>query len=164
MTLWIANTTRQETELHVCLPENTKLLVRRISSGRQDELKGLSVGQEEAIIAHLLRYGGVNRKDLHGKNTRFQGMAFSTDRPFSENELRYGFEEVIDAAESRSVTEATKSALAADLSMRNADGSRISTSTEIEMIEEHPEKNSKRKSMRIRVDPEVSNSDVMPLQ
>lgn len=164
MTIWIANTTRQEMELHIRLPEMGRLFVRKISSGKQDEIKDLSPDQEATVIDHLSRYGGVSRVNLHGKNSNFQGIAFATDKPFKMDEFHYGFEEVLDAAENRSVTEAVKSALAADMLMRDADGTRISKSTEIEMVEEHPEKGKKGKKMKITVDPEIHNSDAVPLQ
>lgn len=165
MTIWIANTTRQEMEVHVRVPEMGRVFVRKISSGKQDEIKDLSPGQEEAFIEHITRYGAVRRADLHGKAKAFQGMAYSTDKPFNMEEFHYGLEEVIDHAENRSVTEAVRSAVAADAHMVDkSTGQRLSQSTEMEMMEEHVSKGKKGKKMKITVDPQINNSDSIPLQ
>lgn len=163
MTIWVANTTRQELELHVRLPELASPYVYRISSGRQGEIKDLSPAQEEAFIAHLLRYGGVKRSDLHGKIRGFQGISYAMDKAFKMDEFHYGHEEVLDAAQSRSVEEAVNSALAADMQMRDSDGNRLSLSTEVEMVQEKPEKGQKPKRMKVTVDPKASGTSV-PLQ
>lgn len=161
MTIWVANTTRQELELHVRMPEMMQPYVFRISSGRQGEIKDLSPAQQEAFIAHLNRYGGVKRSDLHGKIKGFQGMAYALDKPFKMDEFHYGLEEVLDHAQDRSVEEAVHSALAADMKMRDpSTGDRISLSTEVEMVEEKPEKGTKGKRMKIAVDPKVSNQSI----
>ena len=164
MTIWIANTTRQTMQIHVRLPEMGRLYVRNISSGKQDEIRDLSPDQEDKFIRHLMLYGGKKRSELHGTMRGFSGMCYSTDKPFNMDEFHYGLEEVLDAADSRSVTEATKSALAADMAMRGPDGERLSVSTEIEMVEDRPQKGKKAKAMRITVDPSIANSDQVPLQ
>lgn len=163
MTIWIANTTRQNMQLNVRLPEMGRVYIRNISSGKQDAITDLSPSQEDQFIRHLMIYGGMTRKDLHGKSKGFSGIAYATDKPFNMDEFHYGFEEVLDAAEDRAVTEAVKSALAADMAMRDPDGERISQSTEIEMTEEHPGKGKKGKAMRITVDPEINSSDSLPI-
>lgn len=164
MTIWVANTTRQELELHVRLPELMQPYVYRVSSGRQGEIKDLSPAQMEAFVTHLKRYGGVKRSDLHGKIHGFQGIAYALDKPFSMDEFHYGFEEVLDHAQDRSVEEAVHSALAADMKMRDpSTGDRISLSTEVEMVEEKPEKGTKGRRMKVTVDPKTSNQAI-PLQ
>ena len=163
MTIWVANTTRQEQEIHVQLPEMRQASIYRISSGRQGEIKGLSPQQEEAFVAHLLRFGGVKRADLHGKIKGFRGLAYALDKAFKMDEFHYGHEEVLDAAQSRSVEEAVNSALAADMQMRDSDGNRLSLSTEVEMVQEKPEKGQKPKRMKVTVDPKASGTSV-PLQ
>ena len=164
MTIWVANTTRQELELHVRLPELASPYVYRISSGRQGEIKDLSPAQEEAFIAHLLRYGGVKRSDLHGKIRGFQGISYAMDKAFKMDEFHYGLEEVLDHAQNRSVEQAVNSALAADMKMRDpSTGDRLSLSTEVEMAEEKPEVGKKGKRMKITVDPKAS-SNTVPLQ
>lgn len=165
MTIYIANTTRQEYELHCRMPEMNRIFVQRISSGRQVDVKGLSPGQEEALIRHMQKYGGASRADLHGKIKGFQGLAFDTSKPFKMDEFHYGLEEVIDAAESRSVVEATRSALAAAEAVRDkVTGQLMPQSVEMEIIEEHPEKGSKRKrNAKITIDPKVENGDVLPI-
>lgn len=79
-------------------------------------------------------------------------------------EFHYGFDEISNAAENRSVTEATRAALAADYSVRTADGGRTAMSTEVEMTEEHPRKKGAGRKMKITIDPSISNGDSIPLQ
>jgi hypothetical protein len=65
------------------------------------------------------------------------GVSYATDKPFKIDEFHYGIEEVLDNAENRSVEQAVKSAMAADMHMRDrSTGDRMSLSTEIEMVEE----------------------------
>ncbi|HQT24979.1 MAG TPA: hypothetical protein PLK99_00070 [Burkholderiales bacterium] len=162
--IWIANTTRQEFELQVRLPEMGRIYVAKISSGKQAEFKDLSPTQEEFLLEHLRRFGGIKRQDLHGKAKGFNGISYSTDKAFKMDEFHYGFEEVLDHAESRSVEQAVKSAMAADMHMRDkSTGDRMSLSTEVEMVEEKPTDAKRQRKMRITVDPKVSNQTI-PLQ
>lgn len=164
MTIWVANTTRQHVELHVRIPEMKDPYICRISSGRQAEIKDFSSAQEEAFLRHISRFGAVKRADLHGKLKGYKGMAFATDKAFKMDEFHYGLEGVIDDAQDRSVEQAVNSALAADMQMRDpATGDRLSSSTEVEMQEEKPEKGTKGKRMKITVDPKASNQAI-PLQ
>ncbi|OYV52334.1 MAG: hypothetical protein B7X10_00105 [Burkholderiales bacterium 21-58-4] len=164
MTIWVANTTRQEQELHVRLPEMSGPYICRISSGRQGEVKNLSPAQEEAFIAHLARYGAAKRADLHGKVKGFQGISYATDKAFKMDEFHYGHEEVLDTAQDRSVEEAVRSALAADMKMRDpSTGERLSLSTEVEMAEERAPEGKKGKRMKVTVDPKTKNQAI-PLQ
>lgn len=158
--MWIANTTRQEFQLEVRLPEMGRIYVAKVSSGKQVEIKDLSPAQEDYLIAHMERFGGVKRQNLHGKLKEFQGIAFATDKAFKMEEFHYGFEEVMETAQNRSVEEAVKSAMAADMHMREANGDRKSQTTEIEMAEEKPANEKKARRMKITVDPKVSNQTI----
>lgn len=135
-----------------------------ISSGRQEEVRDLTRDEEREVIDHIRRYGGRSRSDLHGAIKGFSGFAYSADKPFKMEEFHYGFDEISNAAENRSVTEATRAALAADYSVRTADGGRTAMSTEVEMTEEHPQKKGAGRKMKITIDPSVSNGDSIPLQ
>ncbi|MDE2104860.1 MAG: hypothetical protein KGL39_46920 [Patescibacteria group bacterium] len=164
MPIWIANTTRQEFELQVRLPEMGRIYTVKISSGKQAEVKDLTPSQEEYMLQHLVRFGAVKRQDMHGKAKEFTGIAYSLDKPFKMDEFHYGLEDVLDHAENRAVDQAVKSALAADVHMRDkSTGDRMSLSTEVEMVEEKPENAKRQKRMKITVDPKVSNQTV-PLQ
>ncbi len=165
MTIYIANTTRQEFEIQCRLPEMGRIWSQRISSGKQIEVKNMSGVQEQYLIAHMQRFGALKRAELHGKITGFQGLAFDTAKPFQMNEFHYGFDEVLDGAESRSVVEATRSALAAAQSMKDKNTNEMmSMSSEIEIVEEHPDKKDKRsRKMKITVDPSISSGDSLPM-
>ena len=161
MTIWIANTTRQEYELQVRLPEMGRIYITKVSSGKQAEIKDLSPSQEESLIEHIVRFGAVKRQELHGKIKAFVGVSYATDKPFKLDEFHYGLEEVLDNAENRSVEQAVKSAMAADMHMRDrSTGDRMSLSTEIEMVEEKPKSEKTQKRMKLTVDPKVSNQKV----
>lgn len=163
MTIYIGNTTRQEMEVNCRLPGMGRVYNLRVSSGCQAEIRNLETDQESCLILHLVQFGGIERSDLHGKTKGFQGWVYSS-QPMKMDEFHYGHEIVMDAAETRSVIEASKAALAADMVMRDKTGKRQSVSTEIEMQEEHPEKGKSARKMRVTIDPNVSNGDRIPLQ
>ncbi len=158
MTFYIGNATRQELELTCAIPEQTRIFRRVISSGKQLEIKGLTQAQEQAIIDHMVRYGAVKREDLHGKLNRFMGWIYS-GKPLNMDEFHYGFEEVLETAENRSVTEATRSAIASHKAVQG-----MSESTEVEMEEEHPKDKKKRRKMKLSIDPKADQTDKVPLQ
>lgn len=161
--LWIANTTRQSMDINVRLPEMGRVYVHQLSSGRQDVVKDLSPSQESAFIEHIQRFGGKSRKDLHGKMKGFSGLAYATDKPFSEDEFHYGDDVVIDEAENRSVTEAVKAAVSADQKMINRDGSRMSTGGVVEVVAEKEAANKRKVKMRVDLDPTSTVSDKLPV-
>lgn len=158
MTIWVGNSTRQEMIIEVRVPEMGRSLAISISSGKQQELANLAPSQESAIIDHLAMYGGTSRKSLHGKTAGFQGIVYSTDKPINMDEFNYGFEEVMESAQNRSVTEAVNSALAADNLMTRG-GERMALSTEVEMEEDRALNKGAKKKMSIKVDPKIDRSD-----
>jgi hypothetical protein len=119
MDLYVANSTRQDVVFHFRLPEKAKMYRLTLSSGRQDMIKDMSQNDVEAIVKHLERYGAVKRSGVRGKLKEFVGYIYSLDKPINEDEFHYGSEEVIDAAQNRSVVEATKAAMASELVSRN---------------------------------------------
>lgn len=164
MTLYIGNTTRQHNHLEVRLPEGRNTFSEMIYSGRQIKVGSLSPGQEAALIEHISRYGAIERSKLHGKAKGFEGTVYS-EKPLKMEEFHYGLEEVLDHAEDRAVTEAVKSAIAADKHMIDKQtGQRLSASTEIEMEEEHVKRGKKGRKMKLTVDPKAEQSDKVPLQ
>ncbi len=164
MTIWLANTTRHEINYEIRVPEMNRLLLIRISSGRQEEVKNLMPDQERSVIDHVRRYGGMSRSELHGKIKGYSGFAYSQDKPFNMDEFNYGWEEVLDAAESRSVVEATKAALATDTNVKSKVNSKSVISTDVELIEENPQDKKRERKMRISIDPNVGQSDKVNLQ
>lgn len=160
--LFIANSTRQEIEINVRIPETSKIFTRKISSGRQAEVEDLSAAQLEAVVRHLTKYGAVLRSNVRGKVKDFDGIIYSLDKPINENEYHYGNEEVADKAQSRSVTEAFNSALAAERANRKG-GKRIGKKVEVEFVEEgKPLKGSKPLKMNVVID--ESTNGATPLQ
>ncbi len=153
-------------EINVRLSQ-TKVYCIHVSSGKQAEIKGLDENEYALIILHLEKFGAVDRAKLHGKAKGFSGVAYS-DKPMKMEEFHYGFEDVLDDQESRSVVEASRAALASDMLQRDpVTGERLSLkggTTETEVIEENTAKGNKPKRMRITVDPNVGRGDSIPLQ
>ncbi len=161
--IWIANTSRKDWVINVRVPEANQLFIRTISSGRQEEIKGVSPETVEAIISHLRIYGAQTRAELnkHGKN--YEGLAYATDKSFPETIFHYGLEEHLDQAQSRSVVEANRAALAADVAINNPKRERMTGSTEVEMEQEQALKGAKNR-MKVTIDPNVGRSDKIQLQ
>ena len=166
MTIYIGNTTRQEQEIHVRLPEVSRIFVYRISSGKQIDVKGLTGAQEDALVDYIAKFGAISRANLHGKINEFSGLVYDTKKPINMDEFNYGHEDIIDKAESRSVMEATRSALAAAEVMkdRSKGNEMTATSVEVEVAEEHPDRKAARKrNMRITIDKSVNGGDELPI-
>ncbi|MGC9216180.1 hypothetical protein [Acidithiobacillus sp.] len=161
--VWIANTSRKDWIINVRIPESAGLFMRTISSGMQEEIKGVSPEVVDAIVKHLQLFGALTRAELnkHGKN--FEGLAYATDKAFADNTFHYGLEEHLDQAQSRSVVEATRAALAADATINNRKKERVTGATTVEMEQERPLKGVRNK-MSITVDPNVGRSDKIQLQ
>jgi hypothetical protein len=140
MTLYIANTTRQNWNHHFRVPEMSRPYFVQIPAGRQVKVnENLGRDSEDAIIRQLLRYGGRNANEVSGRLEQFPGIFFRTDRAISESEIVSGHEAVLDHAERRSADEATRSALAFDAINRDSDtNQRLARETQVEIIQEVP--------------------------
>ncbi len=165
MNLYIANATRQDVVFLLRLPEKAKLHRLTLSSGRQDVIKDMSQNDINSIITHLERYGAVKRSNVRGKLSNFVGYVYSLDKPITEDEFHYGNEEVIDAAQNRSVVEATKAAMASELVSRNkvVKGQRAKRTVVGFEQEGGPKPEKERLRMEVTVDPEVNGNVGFPL-
>lgn len=163
MKLYVANTTRQEFILAMRLP-NLGEIHPHISSGKQVELKDLVEAQVEAVIKHLERFGARKREELRGKVRDFDGLVYS-DKPITESEYHAGNEAVLDKAQDRSVTEATKAAMGADMIMRNNPvNGNPQNQTVFSAEQERPSKGKKKMAMEVTISPEIGRSDKLPLR
>ena len=140
MTLFIANTTKQNWNHHFRVPEMTRAYFVKIPAGSQIKVsENLSIASEEAIIQQLQRYGGRNASDVSGKLEKFPGIFYRHSKPITESEIIAGHDAVMDHAERRSAEEATKSALGFDASNRDKHtGERLVKESEVEIIEQVP--------------------------
>ncbi len=162
--MYIANTSRRHWEVRHYIRATGRNIFVVIPMGHQEEVKGLTPAEQEELIAHLRRFGAIERPDVHRKQQNFEGLVYSMDRPLREEEYRAGLEEVLDEAQSRSVVEATRSAVAGDEAVKkNTKGKRMIGDTSVGMEQElGPIK--ERKRMNVTVSPNVSQSDRIPLQ
>lgn len=118
--LYIANCTRQNFILNVRVPEG-KVMRIDIPSGHQVHFPtSLNPDAKEHVLHQLHRYGGRPRADVRGKLENFTGIVYSLDKPISEDEIVGANEDQLDAAQTRSVEQATRSALASDLANRES--------------------------------------------
>ena len=163
--MFIANTSNRHWEVRHFIYATKRNIFVAIQSGHQEEVKGLTVPERDELIAHLRRFGAVERKEIHQKqHQNFEGLVYSMDRTLNEEEYRAGNEEVLDLAQSRSVVEATRSAVAGDEAVKkNTRGKRMVGDTAVSM--EQQEGNIKdRKRMSVTITPTVSQSDRLNLQ
>lgn len=159
MNLYIRNTSAQPFIVNCRIPEMNKVYILELHPRRTETVRHLNSGQLEALIDHLSRFGGVDRKTLHGRIDDFQGLVYSLDKPISEEEVLAGYEAVADHQQDRAVRQATRAAVAA--------GTRQTTehrakSSEVELEQENgPVK--KRARMKVAVDTSVNHSDALPV-
>lgn len=159
----IANTSRRNWEVRHYIRSSNKNVLVVIPMGRQEEIKNLTAAEQDELIAHLRRFGAIERTEVHRKQKNFEGLVFSTDRPLKEAEYRAGLEEVLDEAQSRAVVEATRSAAAADEAVKkNTRGKRFHKETSISM-EQELGNIKERKNMDVTITPTIAQSDKIHL-
>lgn len=118
--LYIANSTRQNFRFHFRIPENNKAMTLEIPSGQQREVgKDWNEAQYEACISQLERYGARKAEEAHGALRNFNSGILYSHKIIKSDEIVYGNEQHLDAAQDRSVTQATRTALAADQNHRD---------------------------------------------
>ncbi len=155
----IANTSRRHWEVRHYIRSTNKNVLVIIPMGTQEEVKNLSPAEQDELIAHLRRFGAIERSEVHRKQKNFEGLVYSTDRPLKEEEYRAGLEEVLDEAQSRAVVEATRSAVAADEAVKKSTrGKRLVGDTNISM-EQELGNIKERKRMSVTITPTISQSD-----
>lgn len=139
MTLYIANTTKQNWNHHFRVLEKTRPYFVQIPSGTQQVIgHDWNLAQQDSVIRQLEKYGGRPAKDVNGKLESFPGIFFA-DRPISESQIVAGHEAVVDAQEKRSAAESTRSALAHDASTRDKrTRKRLASLTEVEVKQDVP--------------------------
>jgi len=138
MKLFIANCTRSRFIFNVRVPESNKLMRLEIPSGQQRTFPmDLNPEQREGVLEQLHRYGARKRADVHGKLENFTGLAYSLDKPLTTDEIVSANEDQLDSAQNRSVEQATRSALAADLNFRDkgSKNKRTARKVEIEVLQ-----------------------------
>lgn len=141
MTLYIANTTKQNFNHHFRIPEKTRAYFVRIESGTQVRVGDeWNTAQQDKVIEQLERYGGRKASAVSGNLENFPGIFYSSDKPISESQIVGGHEAVVDGQERRSAAEATKSALGFDAANRDRKrgGKRLAKVTEVTVQQDIP--------------------------
>lgn len=136
--MFIANASRQDFRFQFRVPEHPKIMFEDIPSGGQIEL-GKDWGNEviQSIVEQLQRFGAREAKDARGALRRFDsGLIYSVNKPVSQNEIFYAWEEKLDNAQDRSVYQASRASAAADLFHRengNPHGKRLAREVGMEV-------------------------------
>ena len=146
--MYIANSSRQDFRFHFRLPESNSTIVEDIPSGQQVEIgKGWSDGALQAMMQQLERYGAREAKEARRGLREFDsGLIYSLDKPVSENEIYYAWEQKLDYNKERAVNQATRSALSADVPHRDK-GKRQAKEVGIEVEAEGDPKTEGRKGL-----------------
>jgi hypothetical protein len=158
MTLFIANTTKQNFHHHFRVPEMTRPYFVRIPSGSQVQIeRRFGPDSERVIIEQLQKYGARNAKDVSGRLEDFPGIFWRQDRPINEGEIVAGHDAVVDAQERRAAAESSKSALGFDAAHRDRKTRRRGVQvTEVEVVQEVP-KGEKPRGNEVSLHVTVSN-------
>jgi len=143
MKLYIANCTRGHWNLNINRPEGGVIRLE-IPSGQQRQFP-MDPNKEglEIVVEQIRKFGGQPRSNARGKLNEFTGIVYSTDKPLTEAEIVGANEDQLDHAQNRSVAQATRSAQAADLTVRegnNPKGKRRAKSTQISVSKKDGER------------------------
>lgn len=161
--LYVANTSRQDWMFNF-RDKDVAAFVIQVSSGQQTQVDHIKAEHMDKVITQMKRYGAIHRSELSRHTEKFEGLVYSLDKPISVDQFHYGHDEVMDQAESRSVVEATKAALASDMVINPRHRERRTLNTQAEFEEETPMRGQKKKTMKITVDANAGRSDNIPLQ
>lgn len=152
MNLYVANCTRSHWCLNINRPEGGVIRLE-IPSGQQRKFPSdLNKEGQEIVIEQIRKFGGQPRAKIHGKLSEFTGIVYATDKPLTEDEIVGANEDQLDHAQNRSVAQATRSAQAADLTVRegnNPKGKRKAKSTQISVSKKSDERGGEEPMMDI---------------
>lgn len=142
MNLYISNPSRQEVVFYYrrAVTKDTSGPAQvHIAAGGQAMLgAGWTRDEITYVISQIEAQGGANAAVAHGRMGKFTGLIYREEYPVDEDEILVAHEGVKAAAEDRSVTQATRGALAFDRNANRGKRERIAKVTEIEVIQQLP--------------------------
>lgn len=161
--MYIANCTRSHFVFNVRVPERRDAFRIDIQSGHQKKFPiELNAAGKEMVIKQLERFGAVPAPDINSTVKRFGGVIYSLTKPISEQQILYANENQLDSAQTRSVEQATRSALAAELANRdNVKGKqqkRIAKSIGIEVLKKEAERGKEERMMDLEITDQANRS------
>ena len=136
-TLYISNPSRQDAIFYyrrAITNDNSGAASVTIPQGGQVAL-GAGWNREEIayVIQQILAAGGANAAEAHGRMGKFTGLLYREDYPVAKTEILTAHEGVKAAAEDRSVSQATRGALAFDRATNKGARQRLARQTEVEV-------------------------------
>ena len=166
MKVFIASCTRGTFIFNAKLPENPKIIRVEIPSGHQVVFPiDMNEPQRAELIQQLERYGARERKGSHGKLEKFHGLVYSDEKPMKSDEIIAANVDQLDSAQNRSVEQATRSALAAELPFRDPKDRRKRTvkTVGIEVLEKTEAGVKERPMMNVQIDETGSRNEKLPV-
>jgi hypothetical protein len=162
MSLYISNPSKQDVVFHYRqpLPRPDNLLAHvMIPSGSGVEIgKRWSAHQKELVIDQLQVHGARDASEVHSKLGRFLGLLYRDNGQITEGEILMGHDQVVDTQRKRSVTEATRGALAFDRkAQERGRGQRVAKVTGVEVrqeLEKHQRPTGDEVDFSLSIDPE----------
>ena len=168
MSLYISNPSRQEAVFyyrraksppgwtdnsgpgHVTIPAGGQVMVGA----------GWTRDETAYVIEQIMQQGGEDAAVAHGRMGKFTGLLYREFSPVQVDEIETAHESVKAAAEERSVTQATRGAMAFDRVInKGRRGQREARTTEVEIKQElppHVRPTGDEVHMRVAVDPDGS--------
>jgi len=139
MDLFITNTTKQDWDFHYRLSVHTGQSAphRKIPTGTQCEMKGLSDEDGKSVMRQLERFGARDAAEAHGALGTFTGILYRVGAPVDSEEILMGHDAVVDTQEKRSIDQTQKSALGFDRAVQalGRGGQRVAKQTTVEVLE-----------------------------
>lgn len=140
MTLFISNPSRQQAVFfyrRAVTKDNSGPAQVVIPEGGQVEIgHGWTALETAYVITQILRAGGADAAEAHGHMGTFTGLLYRENHAVDVEEILTAHEGVKAAAEERSVTNATRGALAFDRTANKGARQRLAKVTEVEVIQE----------------------------
>jgi len=140
MSLFIANTTKQDWNHHYRVLESNRPYYTRIPSGTQVELgRDWNPAQIDSVVKQLEKYGARAATEINSKLKQFPGLLYRIGKAITESQILSGHEAVVENQERRSADEATKAALGFDRANRDKrTNKRMAKVTEVEVHQDTP--------------------------
>lgn len=170
MTLFISNPSRQQAVFfyrRAVTKDTSGPAQVIIPAGGQVEIGHGWAHEETAyVIQQVLRAGGANAAEAHGRMGTFTGLLYRESHPVDVDEILTAHEGVKTAAEERSAANATRGALAFDRTANRGQRERLAKVTEVEVRQElapHQRATGEEIHFKMAIDPDGS-SDVKGIQ
>lgn len=159
--LYVMNCKTQDEVFSYRVPESGRLMTQTIPKGGQIQIyREESEAILQGIMAQHKKYGAVEASQID-RTKPFISLAFQIDKPFTPDQIMYGFQHNTDVLTDRGEEQRNNAAVAigSNLDRVAAEQGRRVTATELELVDETTGDDNSGLATKIIVDPAISKNE-----